>query len=72
MFRSEKSTIGLTQDLITSTMELNAKNPVYRCVYCGILRHVNTITMELQQSRMNISKISLNIVLNVICILMNW
>jgi hypothetical protein len=61
MFRSEQSIIGVMQDLITSTMELHAKNIVNRCVYCGILRHINIITMELQLYVKNIRKIRLNI-----------
>jgi len=48
MFWTEQSIIGLIQDLITSTMKLQAKNTVNRCVYCGILRHINIITVELQ------------------------
>ena len=48
MFRTEQSIIGLIQDLITSTVKLQAKNIVNRCVYCGILRYINIITIELQ------------------------
>jgi len=47
MFRTEQSITGLIQDLITSTMKLQAKNRVTRCVYCGIPRHINIITMGL-------------------------
>jgi len=53
MFRTEQSIIGPIQDLITSTMKLQAKNTVNRCVYCGILRHINIITMELRGTIVN-------------------
>ena len=48
MFRTEQSIIGLIKDLITSTKELQAKYIVYRCLYCGIERHINVITIDLQ------------------------
>jgi len=58
MFRIEQSIISPIQDLITSTIKLQAKNTVNRCVYCGILRHtrvgtliVATIYLQLIQNR---------------------
>ena len=48
MFRTEQSIVGLTQDLSTSTIKLQAENTVNLCVYCGTIRHIDIITMELQ------------------------